>query len=84
MGEKPDEEQLARATAEGRAVYSYNRGDFCRLHKAWLLAERSHGGIILSRQDLGIGEQLRRPLRLINRLTTEEMVNRIEFLSSWR
>jgi uncharacterized protein with PIN domain len=83
MGEKNDEEQLAWASAEGRALYSYNRGDFCRLHKAWIRAERAHAGIILSRQDLGIGEQLRRLLRLINRLTSEEMINRLEFLSSW-
>jgi hypothetical protein len=83
MAGKSDEEQLAWASANGRAIYSFNRCDFCRLHKIWLPAGRSHGGIILSRQDLGIGEQMRRLLRLINALTAEEMRNRIEFLSAW-
>ncbi len=83
MAGRSDEEQLAWASANGRALYSFNRGDFCRLHKTWLRAERPHGGIILSRQDLGIGEQMRRLLRLINRLTAEEMVSRLEFLGDW-
>ena len=83
MAGRPDEEQLAWASANGRALYSFNRSDSCRLHKTWLQVERSHGGIILSRQDLGVGEHMRRLLRLMNRLTAEEMVNRLEFLSDW-
>ena len=83
MAAKNDEEQLAWATLNGRAVYSFNRGDFYELHTNWLRDGRSHGGIILSRQDLSIGEQMRRLLRLINRLTAEEMVDRIEFLNAW-
>lgn len=39
--------------------------------------------VILSRQDLSVGEQMRRLLRLISTLTAEEMRNRIEFLSGW-
>ena len=70
-------------TEHSRAVYSYNRGDFYRLHTTWLRDGRNHSGIILSRQDLPIGEQLRRLLRLINRLSAEEMRNRVEFLSNW-
>jgi hypothetical protein len=83
MTQKSDEEQLVWATNNGLALYSFNRGDFCRLHTAWLQAERSHGGVILSRQDLGVGEQMRRLLRLINQLTAEQMRNRLEFLSAW-
>jgi hypothetical protein len=83
MGGKTDDQQLTWAAANGRAVYSYNRGDFYKLHTAWLRASRPHAGFILSRQDLGIGEQLRRLLRLINRLTPEDMANRIEFLNAW-
>jgi hypothetical protein len=44
---------------------------------------RAHPGIILSRQDVSVGEQMRRLLRLIDTLTAEEMRNRIEFLSAW-
>jgi hypothetical protein len=31
-----------------------------------------------------VGEQMRRLLRLVNRLTAEEMQNRVEFLSNWQ
>lgn len=81
---KTDEEQLEWAAANGRALYSFNRGDYYALHTAWLRAGRSHSGIILSRQDLSIGEQMRRLLRVINGRTAEEMRDRVEFLSAWR
>jgi hypothetical protein len=80
---KTDEEQLEWSSSEGRALYSFNRGDFYALHTAWLKARRSHSGIILSRQDLSVGEQMRRLPWLIASLTAEEMHNRIEFLSAW-
>ena len=83
MAHQTDEEQLKWAALNRRTLYSFNRGDFYRLHTAWLKGSRSHSGIILSRQEVSIGEQMRRLLRLINRLTAEEMVNRIEFLSAW-
>jgi hypothetical protein len=81
--ERPDGEHLEWAARNQRALYSFNRGDFCRLHANWLRQDRSHSGVILSRQDLPVGEQMRRLLRSINRLTAEEMQNRLEFLSNW-
>ena len=84
MAERTDEDQLKWAAANGRALYSFNRGDFYRLHTLWLRGGRFHSGIILSRQDLSLGEQMRRLLRLINRLTPEEMQNRVEFLNHWQ
>ena len=84
MAGRADEHQLEWAAANGRTLYSFNRGDFCRLHTLWLRGGRSHLGIILSRQDLSLGEQMRRLLRLVNRLTPAEMQNRIEFLSHWQ
>jgi hypothetical protein len=78
-----DEEQLQWATDHSRAIYSFNRGHFYRLHSSWLMNSRNHSGMILSRQDLPIGEQMRRLLRLINRLSAEDMRNRVEFLSGW-
>ena len=83
MGGRTDDEQLAWAAMHGRAIYSFNRGDFCRLHTTWIGQARSHCGIVLSRQDMPVGEQMRRLLRLINTLSIEEMRNRIEFLSNW-
>ena len=84
MAGRADEHQLEWAAANGRTLYSFNRGDFYKIHTAWLKQDRSHEGIILSRQDLSVGEQMRRLLRLINMLTAEEMVNRVEFLSRWK
>lgn len=78
-----DEGQLQWSTTNGRALFSFNRGHFYALHTAWLQAGRDHAGIILSRQELSIGEQMRRLLRLINNLTANEMRNRIEFLGAW-
>jgi predicted nuclease of predicted toxin-antitoxin system len=45
-----DEEQLAFATAEARAILTYNIRDFAPLHEACIAAGRTHAGIIVSRQ----------------------------------
>src|SRR5436190_21468123 len=50
MDTAPDEDQLAFATAEGRAILTYNIRDFAPLHAQWLAAGRSHAGIVVSRQ----------------------------------
>lgn len=44
-----DEEQLERATADGRMILTYNAGDFARLHDEWLAVGREHAGILLAR-----------------------------------
>jgi hypothetical protein len=80
MIERSDEDHLAFAAGEGRVLYSFNVSDYCRLHAQ----ARSHSGIILAQQQLySVGEQMRRLLRLSNRLSVEEMRNRVEFLSAW-
>jgi len=83
MLERTDEEQLECAARNNRVVYSLNRKDFYKLHAMWVGTGRSHTGIILSRQNLQVGEQMRRLLRLASRLTAEEMINRVEFLTAW-
>ncbi len=45
-----DEQQLAFATGEGRAILTFNIRDFAPLHEQWSAAGRSHAGIIVSRQ----------------------------------
>ena len=80
---EPDDRQLAYAAAQGRAIYSFNVGDFCRLHSLWLADGKSHAGIILAQQDYPVGEQIRRIVRLIGTLSAEDMHNRLEFLSNW-
>ena len=47
MASATDEQQLVIATSQGRAIYSHNVGDFCRLHREFLVQSRQHAGIIL-------------------------------------
>src|SRR5260370_8016688 len=66
MRQRDDEEQLLFATNQGRALYGFNAGDYCRLHTEFLEQGRSHAGIVLAKQQYySVGEQLRRLLRLI-------------------
>ena len=44
MIERNDKEHLEHATDTGRVLYSYNVGDFCRLHADFLSEGREHGG----------------------------------------
>jgi hypothetical protein len=84
MIEREDNEHLDYATAQGRVLYSFNVGDFSRLHRAYLAGVRSHAGMILARQQrYSVAEQTRRLLKLTASLSAEEMNNRIEFLSAW-
>src|SRR5262245_44711085 len=83
MSERSDEEHLDYATARGRVHYSCNIADFCRLHAQWLSEGKSHHGLVLGQQHYSIGEQLRRLLKLVSARSPEEMMNQMEFLSSW-
>lgn len=71
-----DEAHLAYASAEDRAIFSFNTPDFIALHKAYLQDERTHAGIILSKQR-SIREIIHRLLALLNRLTADEMKNQL-------
>jgi hypothetical protein len=45
---------------------------------------QGHAGMVLARQQqYGVGEDMRRLLRLMTHRTAEEMYNREEFLSAW-
>jgi hypothetical protein len=84
MAGRADEQQLEWAASNDRALYSFNRGDFYSLHTTWLHEGRHHSGIILSRQGLSVGEQMRRLLRLIAARSAEDMRDHVEFLTAWR
>jgi Domain of unknown function (DUF5615) len=84
MIQRDDEDHLALAHKQGRALYSFNVRDFYRIHAEWIAAERDHSGIILAeRQQYSVGEQIRRLSLLIETLSAEDMRNRVEFLSGW-
>lgn len=78
---RSDSEQLDYATRQGRVLYTFNRGDFYRLHAQYLTEGKSHGGIILApQQRYSIGEQLRQILELVSTKTVEQMENNVEFI----
>lgn len=73
-----DLEQLAQAAAHGLALYTFNVGDFMALHTAYLAGGKERAGIIFGEQQrYGVGEQMRRLLRLVQMTSHEGMRNRI-------
>lgn len=79
-----DLEQLEHATADGRVLFTYNIGDFFKLHTRFLQAGKSHAGLILApQQRYSVGEQMRRILRMGGERDSEEMQDHVEFLSRW-
>lgn len=81
---RTDSAHLDYATAQGRVLYSFNVGDFYRLHTEYLTSGKPHSGIIVSlQQRYSIGEQMRRLLRLAAARSAEQMCNSIEFLGHW-
>jgi len=84
MTARDDAEHLDYATAQGRSIYTFNVGDFYRLHTVYLVQGKHHAGIIFAHQQrYSIGEQMRRLLNLVAKRTAEEMQNHVEFLSAW-
>lgn len=84
MNGKDDDEQLEYATNVGMVIYSFNIGHFKFLHETWITEGKSHTGIILSQQQrFGVGEQMRRLLKIVHTLTAEQMIDRLEFLGHW-
>ena len=81
---REDEEHLDYATQQGRVLFSFNRGDFYRLHTRYLTQGKLHAGIILAnQQQYSVGGQMRRILKLSAAKTAADMKNWLEFLSAW-
>jgi predicted nuclease of predicted toxin-antitoxin system len=81
-----DAEQLAFATAENRALLTFNIRDFAPLHEQWQAAGQRHAGIIVSQQ-LGSRQYrllLQRLLRLLNHFTAEEMIANFVHLEQFK
>ncbi|MBI5471598.1 MAG: DUF5615 family PIN-like protein [Ignavibacteriae bacterium] len=84
MNRHSDEEHLNTATQQGRVLFSFNRGDFCRIHKRYALEGKHHTGIIVAnQQQYSVGETMRRILHLAAAKTSDDMRDRVEFLSTW-
>jgi hypothetical protein len=84
MIERSDSAHLDYATAQGRVLFSFNVGDFCRLHGEYLAQGKPHAGIIVSpQQKYSVGEQMRRLLRIAANRSAEQMCDNLEFLGHW-
>ena len=84
MGSSTDEEQLQFATSRSMVLTTCNIAHFARLHTAWLVAGRDHAGIILIQQQTwSPGELARRINRVLAATPSQDMRNRLEFVSNW-
>lgn len=79
-----DEEQLIWSTEQKRVIYSFNIGDFCRLHRDYMIQGKTHTGIILApQQQYSIGQQVTGLLKLVAARSAEDMINQLIFLNSY-
>ncbi len=84
MIHRDDEDHLNHATEQGRVLFTFNRGDFLKLHREYLVQGKQHAGIIVAnQQQYSVGEVMRRLLHLAAAKTDDDMRNWIEFLSAW-
>ena len=81
-----DEEQIAFAAMENRALLTFNIRDFAPLHEKWQASSRTHHGIIVSRQigSRQYGLLLQRMLLFLNHFTSEEMVSNFVHLEQFK
>ena len=84
MIERTDDEHLQFAASRDRVLYSFNRGDFFRLHSQYMSEGKVHAGMLLARQQhYSVGEQMRRVLKVMALKSAADMHNCVEFLSAW-
>ena len=73
-----DEEQLKKASARGRSIFTFNTRHFMPLAKRIT----HHAGIVLSPQ-YPMSRILKALDRFFNEATAEEMQNQVRWLSDW-
>ncbi len=76
---KIDEEQLAYAVSQSRALVSHNRTDFEALAQQYFAEERTHYGIILAVRRSPY-EIMRRLLVIVNSLTADEIQDQLLYI----
>jgi len=79
----PDEDQLRYATSIGAVLLTHNVQDFPRIHYDFMSRGISHAGVIVAKK-IPIGGIVRGILRLALKLSAEDMIDRLEYLSGWR
>ena len=71
-----DIQQLEYAISEQRAIFTFNAGDFDRLHEEYLRGDKHHFGILLSKQ-ISIGETINRLTKFLFTHSSEQIRNNI-------
>ena len=79
-----DEAHLLWASEHNRVILTSDFDDFPVLAERFYLNGRNHAGIILMEQPqfISYGELLRRLLKLMDTLTADEMINKVEWLDN--
>ncbi|MEK6301291.1 MAG: DUF5615 family PIN-like protein [Acidobacteriota bacterium] len=84
MIRRDDVDHLELAASQGRTLYSFNVGDFLRLHHEYLTGGKHHSGIILAQQQRhSLGDQMRRLLKIIASRSAEDIADTAVFLTAW-
>lgn len=83
MLSEADDQQLALAVSQQRALVTFNVSDFARLHEKYLADGKEHWGIILSTEE-SISVLLHRLLRLLNSVSADGLKNQIRWLNEFR
>ncbi|MEW6739092.1 MAG: DUF5615 family PIN-like protein [Nitrospirota bacterium] len=79
---KNDLEQLVFTASQGRAILTFNIGDFTKLHRTWLEEGKRHKGIIIS-PEIKIAELIRLTLKLLAVTKDGEIDNQLRFLQEF-
>lgn len=77
-----DLQQLEHAASQKAVLLTHNISDFARIHYETIASGNHHYGIILAKQ-LSVGTIIKSILGLASKLTEEEMIDRLEYLSNW-
>ncbi len=83
MVEADDDEQLAFAASQQRAIVTFNHKDFAERHQRYLVEGKDHWGIVLSTEE-AVDVMRRRLLRLLNSMTAEELKNQMRWLNDFK
>jgi len=71
-----DFQQIEYSISQSRAIFTFNSGDFMRLHKEYIQKGKSHFGILLSKQT-SLSESIRRLTIFLSKHTAEEIKSNI-------
>ena len=74
-----DEQQLAYAASQQRALLTHNRADFEALHHTYTAAGSHHSGILIATRHQP-HEIIRRVLIILDQVTADEMDNQSRYL----